>query len=102
MIHLYTSSCQTLPCTNSCDHKSATLLSIFFLHVPNKQPAPGEKANTHHGSSHIPKQRNSAFMILKECHILAAREQRFDIVLIDTAGRMQDNEPLMRSLSKVQ
>ena len=41
-------------------------------------------------------------MILKECHILAAREQRFDIVLIDTAGRMQDNEPLMRSLSKVQ
>lgn len=30
-----------------------------------------------------------------------AREQRFDVVLIDTAGRMQDNEPLMRSLSKL-
>ena len=32
---------------------------------------------------------------------LSAREQKFDIVLVDTAGRMQDNEPLMRSLSKV-
>lgn len=31
----------------------------------------------------------------------AAREQRFDVVLVDTAGRMQDNEPLMRSLSKL-
>lgn len=25
----------------------------------------------------------------------------FDVVLIDTAGRMQDNEPLMRALAKV-
>ena len=30
-----------------------------------------------------------------------ARVQHFDVVLIDTAGRMQDNEPLMRSLSKL-
>lgn len=30
-----------------------------------------------------------------------AREARSDVVLIDTAGRMQDNEPLMRSLSKL-
>lgn len=29
------------------------------------------------------------------------REQGFDVVLIDTAGRMQDNEPLMRALAKV-
>ena len=26
---------------------------------------------------------------------------RCDVVLVDTAGRMQDNEPLMRSLAKV-
>lgn len=32
---------------------------------------------------------------------LAAREQRYDVVLIDTAGRMQDNEPLMRALAKL-
>ena len=30
-----------------------------------------------------------------------ARDAGFDVVLIDTAGRMQDNEPLMRALAKV-
>jgi len=30
-----------------------------------------------------------------------ARASHFDVVLVDTAGRMQDNEPLMRSLSKL-
>ncbi|XP_057302154.1 signal recognition particle receptor subunit alpha-like [Hydractinia symbiolongicarpus] len=30
-----------------------------------------------------------------------ARDLRCDVVLVDTAGRMQDNEPLMRSLSKL-
>ncbi|XP_038062643.1 signal recognition particle receptor subunit alpha-like [Patiria miniata] len=30
-----------------------------------------------------------------------ARDCHFDVVLIDTAGRMQDNEPLMRALSKL-
>ncbi|XP_001355500.2 signal recognition particle receptor subunit alpha homolog [Drosophila pseudoobscura] len=30
-----------------------------------------------------------------------AHETKVDVVLVDTAGRMQDNEPLMRSLSKL-
>lgn len=30
-----------------------------------------------------------------------ARKNQIDVVLIDTAGRMQDNEPLMRALAKV-
>jgi len=30
-----------------------------------------------------------------------AHDQKFDIVLVDTAGRMQDNVPLMRSLAKL-
>ncbi len=30
-----------------------------------------------------------------------ARDFKIDVVLIDTAGRMQDNEPLMKALSKV-
>ncbi|GBN55502.1 Signal recognition particle receptor subunit alpha [Araneus ventricosus] len=30
-----------------------------------------------------------------------ARDMKIDVVLIDTAGRMQDNEPLMRALAKV-
>jgi flagellar biosynthesis GTPase FlhF len=34
-------------------------------------------------------------------HSQSAKENAFDVVLIDTAGRMQDNEPLMRALAKV-
>ncbi|CAD5115763.1 DgyrCDS4708 [Dimorphilus gyrociliatus] len=33
--------------------------------------------------------------------IAHARDTHYDVVLIDTAGRMQDNEPLMRALSKL-
>ena len=29
------------------------------------------------------------------------RKNDYDVVLVDTAGRMQDNEPLMRALAKV-
>ncbi len=33
--------------------------------------------------------------------MVSARDTKIDVVLVDTAGRMQDNEPLMRSLAKV-
>ncbi|GAA5849837.1 hypothetical protein JCM8547_000581 [Rhodosporidiobolus lusitaniae] len=33
--------------------------------------------------------------------IAYAKQNNFDVVLIDTAGRMQDNEPLMRALAKL-
>ena len=33
--------------------------------------------------------------------ISCAKDNRHDVVLVDTAGRMQDNEPLMRALAKV-
>ncbi|TIC02260.1 P-loop containing nucleoside triphosphate hydrolase protein [Wallemia mellicola] len=33
--------------------------------------------------------------------IAYGKENKFDVVLIDTAGRMQDNEPLMRALAKL-
>lgn len=33
--------------------------------------------------------------------INSAKESEHDVVLIDTAGRMQDNEPLMKALAKV-
>ncbi|TFL07003.1 SRP54-type protein [Pterulicium gracile] len=33
--------------------------------------------------------------------ITYAKDNGFDVVLIDTAGRMQDNEPLMRALAKL-
>ncbi|OJA09890.1 hypothetical protein AZE42_06755 [Rhizopogon vesiculosus] len=38
--------------------------------------------------------------IAKEA-ITYAKDNDFDVVLIDTAGRMQDNEPLMRALAKL-
>ncbi|KAJ3409730.1 hypothetical protein HDV05_004287 [Chytridiales sp. JEL 0842] len=33
--------------------------------------------------------------------IVHAKQNNFDVVLVDTAGRMQDNEPLMRALAKL-
>lgn len=33
--------------------------------------------------------------------IIYAKSKKHDVVLIDTAGRMQDNEPLMRALAKL-
>lgn len=38
--------------------------------------------------------------IAKEA-ITYGRDNDFDVVLVDTAGRMQDNEPLMRALAKL-
>jgi len=38
---------------------------------------------------------------IAQAAIQLAVERKFDVVLVDTAGRMQDNEPLMRALSKV-
>lgn len=39
-------------------------------------------------------------IVAKEA-INEAKKKNYDVVLIDTAGRMQDNEPLMRSLTKL-
>lgn len=41
------------------------------------------------------------FWFTKFYENIAATERSTDVVLVDTAGRMQDNEPLMRSLAKV-
>ncbi|SBS93448.1 signal recognition particle receptor alpha subunit, putative [Plasmodium ovale] len=41
-----------------------------------------------------------AAAIAKEA-IVYAKKENYDVILIDTAGRMQDNEPLMRSLGKL-
>lgn len=35
------------------------------------------------------------------CSSHLARNQAFDVVLVDTAGRMQDNAPLMTALAKL-
>ena len=44
--------------------------------------------------------KKDAAGVAKEA-IQYARDQQFDVVLIDTAGRMQDDQPLMQSLAKL-
>lgn len=39
--------------------------------------------------------------LASSCSSLLARNQAFDVVLVDTAGRMQDNTPLMTALAKL-
>lgn len=41
------------------------------------------------------------FLYLRFLCVSAARNQGFDVVLVDTAGRMQDNAPLMTALAKL-
>ena len=43
--------------------------------------------------------KDAAHIAMEAIHY--ARQQAFDVVLVDTAGRMQNNEPLMRALAKV-
>ena len=43
----------------------------------------------------------SAILPFKKKKEKTAREQQVDVVLVDTAGRMQDNKPLMESLSEL-
>ena len=43
---------------------------------------------------------DDAAQICKEA-IHEAKTKKYDVVLIDTAGRMQDNEPLMKALAKL-
>uniref|UniRef100_A0A1B6F339 SRP54-type proteins GTP-binding domain-containing protein n=1 Tax=Cuerna arida TaxID=1464854 RepID=A0A1B6F339_9HEMI len=43
--------------------------------------------------------KDAAGIAMEAIHF--ARESRIDVVLVDTAGRMQDNEPLMRALAKL-
>ena len=43
---------------------------------------------------------DDAAQICKEA-VHEAKAKKFDVVLIDTAGRMQDNEPLMKALAKL-
>eukprot|EP01027_Heterolobosea_sp_BB2_P001503 GEZU01002276.1.p2 GENE.GEZU01002276.1~~GEZU01002276.1.p2 ORF type:complete len:217 (-),score=84.01 GEZU01002276.1:1147-1797(-) len=63
-----------------------------------------EQLNVHARNLNVPLfQRGygkDAASIAKEA-INTAKNEKIDVVLIDTAGRMQDNEPLMRSLAKL-
>ncbi|CAL2042025.1 unnamed protein product [Caenorhabditis brenneri] len=58
--------------------------------------------NLHQNSVHLYEQgygKDAAGLAAAAIKIAAERD--FDVVLVDTAGRMQDNEPLMRELAKL-
>lgn len=38
---------------------------------------------------------------LTQAAVEVAKRENFDVVLVDTAGRMQDNAPLMKALANV-
>lgn len=45
--------------------------------------------------------RNHFWRDNRSNHLHLAKDKKFDVVLIDTAGRMQNDEPLMIALAKV-
>lgn len=45
--------------------------------------------------------RDSPGVLSRPLSLSLARNQGFDVVLVDTAGRMQDNAPLMAALAKL-
>merc|ERR1712183_945010 len=108
--------------------KSTNLAKICFWLIENKfsvliaacdtfRAGAVEQLRTHTGrlnSLHPPEGNNGAQMVQlyekgygKDAAGIAleainhARDSGIDVVLVDTAGRMQDNEPLMRALSKL-
>lgn len=66
---------------------------LSTLHPPNEGEPPQVQL-FHQGYN-----RDAAGVAMEAINF--ARTQGFDVVLVDTAGRMQDNEPLMRSLAKL-
>ncbi|KZV93337.1 P-loop containing nucleoside triphosphate hydrolase protein [Exidia glandulosa HHB12029] len=83
----------------ACDTFRSGAVEQLRVHVRNL----GMLANGEAGGSVELYERGygkDAAGIAKEA-IAYAKESSLDVVLIDTAGRMQDNEPLMRALAKL-
>ncbi|KAF9518308.1 hypothetical protein BS47DRAFT_1313499 [Hydnum rufescens UP504] len=83
----------------ACDTFRSGAVEQLRVHVRNLGMLVGEKERS--GIELYEKgYGKDAAGIAKEA-IAYAKEHAFDVVLIDTAGRMQDNEPLMRALAKL-
>lgn len=78
--------------------------SVMFAACDNFRAGAIEQLKTHGRNLDIPVYdrgyKDEPHRIAKEA-IREARSKRIDVVLIDTAGRMQNNEPLMRALAKL-
>lgn len=78
--------------------------SVMFAACDNFRAGAIEQLKTHGRNLDIPVfdrgYKDEPHRIAKEA-IKEARNKRIDVVLVDTAGRMQNNEPLMRALAKL-
>ncbi|TDL27274.1 P-loop containing nucleoside triphosphate hydrolase protein [Rickenella mellea] len=85
----------------ACDTFRSGAVEQLRVHVRNLSMIAG-KGSSGKGSVELFERGygKDAAGIAKEA-ITYAKDNDFDVVLIDTAGRMQDNEPLMRALAKL-
>ncbi|KAH9946210.1 signal recognition particle binding protein [Epithele typhae] len=86
----------------ACDTFRSGAVEQLRVHVRNLGMLGVDGATTSKGRVELYERGygKDAAGIAKEA-IAYARDNEFDVVLIDTAGRMQDNEPLMRALAKL-
>ncbi|GAA5968848.1 hypothetical protein JCM11641_000755 [Rhodosporidiobolus odoratus] len=86
----------------ACDTFRSGAVEQLRVHVRNLGKLDGEMGGASGGRVELYERGygKDAAGIAKDA-IAYAKQNDFDVVLIDTAGRMQDNEPLMRALAKL-
>ncbi|KZT43960.1 P-loop containing nucleoside triphosphate hydrolase protein [Sistotremastrum suecicum HHB10207 ss-3] len=86
----------------ACDTFRSGAVEQLRVHVRNLSMLTNDSPDLNRGSVELYEKGygKDAAGIAKEA-IAYAKENEFDVVLIDTAGRMQDNEPLMKALAKL-
>ncbi|KAJ6656035.1 hypothetical protein lerEdw1_004440 [Lerista edwardsae] len=89
----------------ACDTFRAGAVEQLRTHTRrlNALHPPGELQRPHHGAAVREGVREGCCWHRHGGHFVwsSARNQGFDVVLVDTAGRMQDNAPLMTALAKL-
>lgn len=86
----------------ACDTFRSGAVEQLRVHVRNLSQLSTTSSEVRAGSVELYEKGygKDAAGIAKEA-IAYAKDHEFDVVLIDTAGRMQDNEPLMKALAKL-
>lgn len=79
-------------------------LSVLIAACDTFRAGAVEQLNVHARNLNVPLHHKGygkkAAVVAREA-LSRAKKEKIDVVLIDTAGRMQDNKPLMESLAEV-